>query len=82
MTWKDEEAKLRARWDELTEIWKTTRALADPRRAERDAYVRESDAKIKAMDAEIRAIEAPLFDLENERARIARQLGAKSLRVR
>lgn len=83
MGWKDvDEPMLRARWDELHEVREKILAVATPLRQARDSLVQDSAARIKALDVSIREAEKGLYEIENERAHIARKLGAKSLRVR
>lgn len=81
-TWPEEEAKLRARWDELTEKRRSIMAVVEPLRDGRDKFSREVDAKLKAMDASIKAQSEGLFEIDNEMGSIARKLGARSIRVR
>lgn len=83
MGWKDEdEPKLRARWDELHLEREAILAKVTPLREGRDAYVKATDLAVRAMDQAIKDATGNLFEIENERAHIARQLGAKSVRVR
>jgi len=81
MTWKDDEIVLRKRWDELHERREAILARATPLREERDAAVQAHDFFLRKMDAAIKQAEQGLFEIENERAHVARQLGAKNVRV-
>lgn len=82
MTWKDLEPELRAKWDELQTKRAKITEISEPLRKARDAYVQQSSARIAEFDNAIKDAETGLYDLDNERAHVARQLGAKSLRVR
>jgi len=69
---------LRARFRELTEKSQAIRAVSVPLRERRDAMVADHEAKMAPLQREIREIEAPLFDVEQERAMIARALNGKT----
>jgi hypothetical protein len=63
---------IRKRFHLAGETVDAIRAVSNPLREARDAFVQETTARIAEMDAEIKAIEAPLYDLEQERAACAR----------
>jgi len=69
---------MQARFHALTAQRAEIAAKADPLRAKRDAAVAAHDAIVKPIENEIRAIEAPLFEIDRERALIARALGGKT----
>lgn len=67
-------AEVRARFDELTAKKEAIHAVAEPLRAARDQFVSEASATEAEMNAKIREAEAGLFELDQERAMLARQL--------
>lgn len=69
---------LRARFRELTGKSQAIRAVAVPLRDRRDAMVADHEAKLAPIQREIREIEAPLYEIEQERAMIARALNGKT----
>jgi len=71
--------KLRARFAELTEKVEAIQAKRNPVRAKRDDLVAKQIRELSAADAAVRKAEAGLFDLDQERALIARALGGKTL---
>ncbi len=66
------------RFHELGAKREAIKAASNPLRAKRDAYAAESDATLRAMDDQIREAERGLFEIEQERAIIARALGGKT----
>lgn len=69
---------LRARFAALTEQRDTVAAVSEPLRTRRDAIAAQAAADLAALDVEIRAAETGLFDLDQERAMIARALGGRT----
>jgi hypothetical protein len=69
---------LRARFAALTEQREAVTAASEPLRARRDAIAAQATADLAALDVEIRAAEAGLFELDQERAMIARALGGRT----
>jgi hypothetical protein len=69
---------MRARFWALFREGEMIRASAAPKRADRDQKIAEHERTIAALNAEIKQIEAPLYDIEQERAVIARALGGKT----
>ncbi len=69
---------LRARFALLGEQRDGMIAMSAPLRDQRDAIARDAQAEIKALDEQIENAEAGLFDLDQERALIARALGGKT----
>lgn len=67
-------AEVRARFDELTVKKAAIHAVSDPLRAARDKFVNEAKEFEEKANAEIRDAEAGLFELDQERAMLARQL--------
>ena len=82
MSWAEIEGPLRAKWDELQQKRAKITEVSEPLRKARDAYVQQTSARIAEFDNAIKEAETGLYELDNERAHVARQLGAKSLRVR
>lgn len=70
--------QMRQRFWQLTREAEAVRAAAGPKRAARDAQVAEHEAALAALNAEIKALEAPLYQMEQERAFIARALGGQT----
>ncbi|WP_267396542.1 MULTISPECIES: hypothetical protein [unclassified Sphingomonas] len=69
---------LRARFAELGEQRDAMLVASGPLREQRDEIAREAQARIAGLDTEIRAAELGMFDLDQERALIARALGGKT----
>lgn len=69
---------LRARFAELGEQRDAMLVASGPLREQRDEIAREAQAQIADLDTEIRAAELGMFDLDQERALIARALGGKT----
>lgn len=69
---------LRARFAALTAQRATVAAVSEPLRTRRDAIAARATADLAAIDVEIRAAEAGLFELDQERAMIARALGGRT----
>jgi len=69
---------MRVRFAELTAQREKITAVSGPLREKRDAFVKEMRAKEDAMSAEIKTAEEGLFDIDQERAMIARALGGKT----
>jgi predicted nucleic acid-binding Zn-ribbon protein len=67
------------RFEELEKKVAAIRAKSDPLRAKRDKHVQAARAKEDEMNAEIKQAEKNLFDYEQERAFLARALGARTL---
>ena len=68
---------LRKRFHELTARAEKIRAKADPLRGKRDALLGKHGAEIDPLNAKIRKAEDGLFEIEQERAMIARALAGK-----
>lgn len=69
---------MRARFHALTAEREKILAKSGPLRAERDAFVQETRPKEQAMNAAIKKAEAGLFDIDQERAALARALKGKT----
>lgn len=69
---------LRARFHELTAQHDEIRAKSDPLRAKRDALSQKHALEEKALNDRIKEVEAGLFEIEQERAALARALGGKT----
>lgn len=69
---------MRRRFHDLTKQAADIRVKGDPLRAERDALLASVAGRVAELEKQIKAIEAPLYDLEQERALIARALGGKT----
>lgn len=72
------ETELRDRFHELTAQHDAIRAVSDPIRAQRDKIVQDADIKARKLAEQIKEAEAGLYDIEMERARIARALKGKT----
>lgn len=72
---------MRAQFHQLGAEREKIREASAPLRAQRDA-LREQQAalreQIKAIDAQVREIEMPMFEIDNDRAMIARVLGRRT----
>lgn len=68
---------LRKRWDELNRMRDEIKGKADPLREERDKIVNAAREQELAYNAEIGKIEAGLYDIERERAVLAKALNGK-----
>lgn len=66
---------MRARFWELTAQAEAIQANVAPLREAHDAFVNETAAKAREMHDAIKAAQEGLFDIENERAFLARGLG-------
>lgn len=64
-----------ARFDELNTQVEAIKAVTEPLRAKRDEIVQAHDREANALNAEIKAAEEGLFELEMERAALARAVG-------
>ena len=72
-------AKLRARFAELAKQYEAKAAPRDKLRAERDArHAKLTQAELAKYDDKIRKANEGLFDIEMERAAVARALGGKT----
>lgn len=69
---------LRARFAMLGEQREAMLAASSPLREQRDTIARTLQAQIADLDVQIRAAEDGLFDVDQERALIARALGGKT----
>lgn len=69
---------LRARFAELGEQRAAMLTASGPLREQRDEIARALQAQIADIDTQIRAAELGMFDLDQERALIARALGGKT----
>jgi hypothetical protein len=69
---------LRARFAELGDQRSAMLVVSSPLRDQRDTIAHDSQVRIAALDNQIEAAEAGLFDLDQERALIARALGGKT----
>ena len=71
---------MRKRFHELGRKREAIMAKVTPLRAQRDKIVQEADAKAKALADQFKKIEKDegLFDLDMERAALARALGGKT----
>lgn len=69
---------LRERFAALTAKHDEIRAKSDPLRIKRDKHVQAARKVEDKMNAEIKKAEEGLFELEMERATIARALGGKT----
>ena len=63
---------MRARFQELDTQVDAIKSVAGPLREERDRIVQEQDRRAAELNAEIKASEEGLYDLEMERAALAR----------
>ncbi len=71
-------AGLRARFAALGATREAALAISEPLRAQRDAISAEAAARIAALDAQISGAEAGLFEIDQERALIARALAGRT----
>jgi hypothetical protein len=71
-------AALRARFAELGETRTAALAVSTPLREERDGIAVDSAKKIADLDVQICEAELGLFELDQERALIARALGGRT----
>jgi uncharacterized protein (DUF3084 family) len=69
--------KMRARFHDLTAKAAKIRAKADPLREARDEVAARHAKEIAAHNKKVRAAEDGLFDIEQERAMLARALGGR-----
>jgi hypothetical protein len=69
--------KLRARFHELTRKANDQRAKSEPIRAERDKVAVRHAKEIEKHNAKVRAAEKGLYEIDQERALIARALGGR-----
>lgn len=69
---------LRSRFATLTERRNAMAAVSAPLRTRRDAIAAQATTDLAALDVQIRAAEAGLFELDQERAMIARALGGRT----
>jgi uncharacterized coiled-coil DUF342 family protein len=69
--------KLRKRFHELTAKRDAIRAKADPLREARDKAAANHAKEIADHNAKVRAAEKGLYDIDQERAMIARALGQR-----
>lgn len=70
--------QMRARFHELGNQREKILAESTPLRQVRDAIVREVEPRIKELERQFKKIEEPLFDLDMERAALARALKGKT----
>ena len=70
--------KLRARFAKLTADHDAIRRKADPLRADYDDLVQRNRKAEDAAAAKVKKAEAGLYDIEQERAAIARALGGRT----
>lgn len=66
--------EMRARFHGLGQQREAIHAQSMPLRERRDAISQAADRQVRALNEEIKALEAPLFDLDQERAALARAL--------
>jgi uncharacterized coiled-coil DUF342 family protein len=66
--------KMRARFHELGKKRETIRGKADPIREKRDKLAQKHEREIAKANAEVRAAEKGLFEIDTERAMLARAL--------
>jgi uncharacterized protein (DUF3084 family) len=66
--------KMRARFHALGKKREAIRAKADPIREKRDKLAQKHEREIAKANAEVKAAEKGLFDIEQERAMLARAL--------
>jgi predicted nucleic acid-binding Zn-ribbon protein len=71
--------KLTKRFDEVEAKVAAIREKSGPLREKRDAHVQKARAREDEMNAEIAKAEKGLFELEQERAFLARGLGARTI---
>lgn len=71
-------AVLRARFADRGTDRDAALAVSAPLRAERDALVASTADRVAALDVRIAEAEAGLFDIDQERALIARALGGRT----
>lgn len=69
---------LRARFNELGMDRAAILATSTPLREQRDKLVRDVTTQAATLEAQVKTIEAPLFDLDQERAMLARALGGRT----
>ena len=69
---------LRARFAELGEQREAVLAVSTPLREDRDAIAQTAAARIATLDEAIMSVESGLFDVDQERAMIARALGGRT----
>jgi hypothetical protein len=69
--------KMRARFHDLTAKDAKIRAKADPLREARDKVAARHAKEIAVHNKKVRAAEEGLFDIEQERAMLARALGGR-----
>lgn len=70
--------KMRKRFRELTEKSERIRAKVDPLRSARDKAAQRHSREIEKHNAKVRTAEKGLFDIEQERAMLARALGGRT----
>lgn len=69
---------MRAKFWELTRAAEEIRSRSLPLRAERDKIIADTAPRLKKLEREYKDIEAPLYEIERERALLARALGGKT----
>lgn len=69
---------MRARFAALGEAREAALVVSTPLREERDVITQECQQRIAVLDGGIAEAEADLFDLDQERALIARALGGRT----
>lgn len=69
---------MQKRFHELTEKVNKIREETAPLREERDRLVNANVERIQELERMYKALEAPLFDMEQERAALARALKGKT----
>jgi len=73
-----DKAATQKRYDELTAQSDKIKAKSGPMREKRDAHVQKARAEEDRLNADILKAEKGLFEIEQERAFLARGLGARN----
>lgn len=71
-------ATMQKRFHDLGRQREDILAKSGPLRSERDKVLADIDARVKALETEIKALERPLYEIDRERAFIARALNGKT----
>lgn len=69
--------EMRKRFKELTSAVGEVRVRTTPLRAARDKLLNETQVKLQKMESEYMEIEKGLYDMEQDRAALARALGGR-----
>ena len=69
---------LRARFAELGELREAALTVSTPLREDRDAIAQTAAARMATLDEAIMTAESGMFDIDQERAMIARALGGRT----